>query len=210
MKEVGHDVWILESTRGSYAYWMASADGNILIDTSLPGRASAIQRELETHQATVAHILITHYDVDHIGNLAALAQWSQAQVWLPAGDVPYIVGERPRPGVKRYIARVMKAEVPRSYAMLHAGDAVGPLTAIASPGHTPGHLAFRGPGMLFVGDALAVRRGRPLPPARWLNWRHGLARQSADALLSGFVEGWLLPAHGEPLYWQRKGGQGDD
>ncbi|MCY0899420.1 MAG: MBL fold metallo-hydrolase [Firmicutes bacterium] len=203
MRAVTSGVWLLESTRGSYAYWIESKDGNILVDTSLPGRAPAIQRELTGHGASVQHLLITHYDVDHVGNLASLADWSGAQVWLPAGDVPYIVGERPRPGIKRYIARWLRALPPRTFAVLRAGERVGPLTAVASPGHTPGHLAYRGDGLLLAGDALVARGERLLPPARWLNWQPPLARKTADALLSSFSEGWVLPAHGEPVYWRR-------
>ncbi|NMP23766.1 MBL fold metallo-hydrolase [Sulfobacillus sp. DSM 109850] len=46
------------------------------MDTCLPNRTPAIWHELAG--APVSDILITHYDVDHIGSLAWLAEKSGA------------------------------------------------------------------------------------------------------------------------------------
>lgn len=88
------------------------------------------------------HILITHYDVDHIGNMARISQHFAAAVRIPRQDVPYVTGEKSRPGIKRTIGAVMKVALPSTWSAIDADEIVGRLTALASPGHTPGHLAY--------------------------------------------------------------------
>src|SRR5207302_205323 len=75
---------------------------------------------------------------------------------------------------------------------LVGGDRVGSLEAIPSPGHTPGHLAYRDvrDGTLLAGDALVSLGGlvvagvfRPLRPFVWLfTWDAALACRSAERL----------------------------
>lgn len=196
----------LASTRGAYAYLVvgeasgAGSSAAVLIDTGLPGRAAAILSELAALGVGVlSDIVLTHGDVDHMGNFARLLRATGARGWIPAGDRPYILGLRPRPGVKRVVGAVVHAEVPAAAEDLYDGDCIGRLVAVASPGHTPGHLAFRGPGFLAVGDALTFRAGRVVPSGGLMAWNASLARESASRLLGGFT-GWVLPAHGEPAF----------
>ena len=193
----------LASTRGSYAYLVDGAEP-VLVDTSLPGRADAIIEELRGLDRRPAHIAITHYDVDHIGNMGALAEHYGAALWLPAADVPYILGERPRPGIKRVIGALMRVAPPRSFRLLHSGDRVGSLEVVPSPGHTPGHVAFRGLGCLLVGDALRTTQGGISPSPSLLSRDRIQEAASCRNLTDGF-QGWILPAHGEPLWWPMGG-----
>ncbi len=195
-------VYQLISTRGSYVY-LVTDPVPILIDTGFPGRGKAIVQELQTIGLSVTeiqHIVITHYDVDHIGNLAYLAEQSKALVWWPQVDEPYILGDKLRPGIKRFIAKWVKTALPDHYRSISEGDHVGSLTAISSPGHTPGHLAYAGPGFIAVGDALVTKKGRIKPSPRILSWDFGETRQSARKLLERGQGLWILPAHGEPVH----------
>jgi glyoxylase-like metal-dependent hydrolase (beta-lactamase superfamily II) len=189
----------LTGTRGGYAYYVPGS-APILVDSGLPGRGPAILEECRSFGGPPAHIVITHYDVDHMGSAAWLQDACGATVWVPAGDAPYIAGERARPGVKRVIAKLVRLTPPKAPRILHDGDVVGSLTALASPGHTPGHLAFAGADFVAVGDALTVRGGRPVPLARLLTWDPTRAEESVRALTAGGPR-WILPAHAEPFWW---------
>ena len=203
----------LESTRGAYAYLVrgavgddaGAATGAVLIDTGLPGRARRILDEIAALGGeTVQHIVVTHGDVDHVGNLAEIAAATGASVFVPAGDRGYIMDGRPRPGLKRLVGAIVRTRPPASAEDLRGGDRVGPLVAIDSPGHTPGHIAYAGPGFVAVGDALTIREGRPVPSRGVMAWDAQMARASADKLLAGY-RGWVLPAHQEPIFYDGQG-----
>lgn len=202
MERLTDDVYRLRSTRGSYAYVVEGPE-SVLVDTSLPGRAQAIMDELGALGGSIRHIVVTHYDVDHIGNVVPLAEALGAMVWLPVDDVPYIVGAKPRPGVKRVIAAVSRPAIPVHFQTVASGGRVGPLEAMASPGHTPGHLAFRTEYGLFAGDALTTRNGRVTALPALLAWDRQVEGQSRRQLLQGF-DGWIFPAHGDPLRWTQE------
>lgn len=208
----------LECTRGAYAYLVRGgaggrADGEgdgpdaaassdaVLIDTGLPGRAAAVLAELARLGVTrLGDIVVSHGDVDHVGNAAELAERTGARLWLPRGDRPYVMDGRPRPGIKRLVGAVVRVRVPAAALDLSGGERVGPLVAIDSPGHTPGHLAFAGPGFLAVGDALTLSRGRVLPSRGLMAWDAAKAAASATRLLAGY-RGWVLPSHQEPAWY---------
>lgn len=197
----------LESTRGAYAYLVrAAADsgdagvGAVLIDTGLPGRARRILDEIAQAGERVTHIVITHGDVDHVGNLAEVADATGAQVFVPAGDRPYILEGRARPGIKRLVGAIVRVSAPASARDVRGGDRIGPVVAVDSPGHTPGHVAYAGPGFLAVGDALTIRQGRVVPSSGFMAWDGHASRRSAEKLLAGY-RGWVLPAHQEPVWY---------
>ncbi len=192
----------LEASRGSYAYVVEGPEP-VLVDTSWPGRAAAMLDELREWGGTVRHIVVTHYDVDHMGNVVPLADALGAAVWLPADDVPYMIGNKPKPGVKRLIDAVIRPPVPGKFQPLAHGGEVGPVRAVASPGHTPGHTAYRTDGALFAGDALSTRGGRIIAMPAILSWNRQVETESRRQLLDGF-HGWIFPAHGEPLRWTQE------
>lgn len=194
----GTTVHSLDASRGNYAYLVTDATRRILVDTGLPGQGTALLRELQALERPLTDVVITHYDVDHVGNLARVAAQGPVSVWIPEQDAPYILGDTPRPGVKRLIAALVKTEPPDHWSPVRPGDQIGPLTAVASPGHTPGHLAYQGPGFLLVGDAITTRNGKAGPMSAILAWNPSVMRSTAQSLLDGF-SGWILPAHGEPL-----------
>ncbi len=200
MKEITASVYQLQSTKGSYAYLYMSREGPVLIDTSFPHRAVSIIRELEAQHVRPEYILITHYDIDHIGNLAPLAEHFRVQVFLPVADAPYITGNLKRPGIKRLFGFVVHVKVPSSFKTITAEDRVAGVMAIASPGHTPGHLAYYVDGVLFAGDAIGTRGDLVKSNPRMLTWNIPQEESSRQRLLANF-RGWICPAHGEPVTW---------
>src|SRR5256885_2239975 len=79
--EITAGIHLLQATKGSYVY-LVLGDEPILIDTSFPGRATAILTELEKfglRSTDIAHILLTHQDGDHIGCVQRMASLSNAE-----------------------------------------------------------------------------------------------------------------------------------
>jgi glyoxylase-like metal-dependent hydrolase (beta-lactamase superfamily II) len=150
-------------------------DGVVLIDTGLPRRhgriiegLTSIGRSLDDVRA----ILITHAHVDHAGGAAALAEGSGADVFASSADAAAIEGTEPmspppvldRAAFLKPLFRLLPDAAPVAvHRRLEADDSIlpGDMSAIATPGHTPGHTSYvldRAGGVLFVGDAAVARR----------------------------------------------------
>jgi hydroxyacylglutathione hydrolase len=97
-----------------------------------------------------AAILVTHADVDHIAGVAELAEWSGADVWVPAGEADAL-----RSGVTRGGAPVRPYEPEH---LVRGGETVIVaglrFEVVDVPGHSAGHVAYYLDGRLFSGDLL--------------------------------------------------------
>ena len=198
--EITQNIHLLQATKGSYAY-LVMGDEPILIDTCLPGRSTAILKELETlglKPTDLAHIFLTHHDVDHIGNAHALQQASGAKVWAPQDDVPYILKQRSRPGIKRLMGTFVKVEVPQIDETYTPGQKVGGIEVIPTPGHTPGHVSFLLGDTLFSGDLVMSSKGALNPAPGFLTWDKAALKRSLNEV-KNFSFDWVCTAHGEPV-----------
>ncbi|MGZ5313634.1 MAG: MBL fold metallo-hydrolase [Solirubrobacterales bacterium] len=77
------------------------------------------------------------------------------------------------------------------------GESVGPLTAIATPGHAPDHVSFAAEGVAFVGDLIAGH-GSSIVPSR----EHGGSLPDYMASLSRLLDldlDLLYPGHGPEI-----------
>jgi glyoxylase-like metal-dependent hydrolase (beta-lactamase superfamily II) len=197
--KVGGEVYALDSTSGSFSYLLAG-DHRLLIDTSMPGRYAKIIAELATLGVapdSLNGIVLTHHDIDHMGNAQALKTASGAPLWASAEDRPYIQGQRHRPGIKRVVEMLMKA-TPTHVDHVFSDVPLGDLVAIATPGHTPGHTVFLYDDILFAGDLVIERHGRLLPSPGIMTSDRLALRASLKAV--GRLEfTWVCPAHGVPV-----------
>lgn len=178
-------------------YLVREDDGWTLIDAVVGGQAQAIVQEARRHGLPLARIVLTHAHVDHVGSLDALHEA------LP--DVPVAISERDARflrGDRSLDAQEPQARLRGGYPvcrtkptlLLHEGDRVGSLEVIATPGHTPGHLAFLDTRdrTLIAGDAFQTLGGiavsgtlRPLFPLPALaTWHRELSLHSARKLLA--------------------------
>jgi glyoxylase-like metal-dependent hydrolase (beta-lactamase superfamily II) len=150
-------------------------NGLTLIDTLVSGQADAILEAAHDLNAPIVRIGITHAHTDHVGALDELV------AALPGVEIGIGVRE-----VELLDGSPLKA---RPTLLLHDGCGFGSLQVVATPGHTPGHVAFYDPrdGTLIVGDALQTVGGiavvgwpRPVFPFPSLaTWHRPTALDSA-------------------------------
>jgi glyoxylase-like metal-dependent hydrolase (beta-lactamase superfamily II) len=197
--KITEEVYSLDSTRGNYAYAVLGSTV-MLVDTGRPGQGPGILRDLRAlgvQPGDVRHILLTHHDVDHIGSAAFLQRETGAQVWASHTDIPYILGEKPRYGIKRIVGALMRTPAPAGLKSYPESGEVEGVRVIPTPGHTPGHVCLLYQDVLFAGD-LVMSMGGPLGLSRPLmTWDMDAVRESARKV-GEYDFRWICPAHGQP------------
>ncbi len=142
----------------------------LLVDTGFPGSADALRAALQEVGVAFAHlrvILLTHQDLDHIGNAPVIVRESGAEVWAHPEDAPFIEGVRP---FLKFNPQGLPPEVVQNPPTVKVGrhltdgeyiPVCGGLRVVHTPGHTPGHLSLylEAPRILIAGDALRVVDG---------------------------------------------------
>jgi len=198
--KISETVYMLDCTEGSHVYAILG-DAVTLVDTCMPGRAGAILDELKSlgvQPGQIRRILLTHHDIDHIGSAGALQQASGAEVFAPLEDIPYILGQKPRPGIKKYLSMFWKAGKPADMQAYPEDGSLGDIQVIATPGHTPGHVCLLYQDVLFAGDLVATRSGVIKPSPGVMTWNMPLLLQSIEKVRPLSFR-WVCPAHGNPL-----------
>ncbi|MCG7377294.1 MBL fold metallo-hydrolase [Paenibacillus sp. ACRSA] len=165
-------------------------DGITLVDTGMIGQFAELQSALEEAGAKLhelKRIIITHQDIDHIGNLGALVEAvPDVEIWAHADEIPYLQGKLPlikfTPERRAMLApptlelaEQLLSELPTLpiARILEDGDMLplqGGIQVIHTPGHTPGHIClyFREKQFLLAADELRVVDDElvgPAPPA---------------------------------------------
>jgi len=111
-----------------------SGDGVAIVD---PGDATPVLAFLERSRLTPAAVLCTHHHADHVGGAHAIAARYAVPVYAPRGEridaATDPVGDRDRVALPALGAEFQVLDI---------------------PGHTAGHIAYTGGGMLFCGDTL--------------------------------------------------------
>jgi hydroxyacylglutathione hydrolase len=119
-------IWCLSSTNNPAA---------VVVD---PGDAAPVLSHLHKHRLQLAAILITHKHWDHIGGIQRLIElYPGIPVYGPRNEV--IEGVTVKVGEGEIV------ELQRIGAIFEVLDV---------PGHTEGHIAYLGEGVLFCGDTL--------------------------------------------------------
>ncbi len=193
-------------------YLVREEDGFTLIDTAWPAsQAQAIMQEASKLGLPIARILLTHDHSDHVGSLDALhAALPTIPVAISERDARFLSGDKSldpsEPQVPLRGGYTVCSTKPTQ--LLHEGDRIGSLEVIATPGHTPGQIAFLDTRdrSLIAGDALQTLGGVavsgtlkilfPLPALA--TWHKGLSLESARKLLA-LQPALLAVGHGRML-----------
>ncbi|MBM6383246.1 MBL fold metallo-hydrolase [Paenibacillus sp. 7523-1] len=173
-----------------YPVMLRDEDGITLVDTGMIGQFAGLEAALNkegVQLVDVKRIILTHQDIDHIGNLGALLDAIPGlEVWAHADEIPYIKGEKPLikftperramlpapvlAQADQLLSQLPEIEISR---VLEDGDMLplqGGIQVIHTPGHTPGHIClyFRESEFLLAADELRVVDDElvgPAPPA---------------------------------------------
>ncbi len=145
-------------------YLVLEDDSLTVVDTATSGTENHIAEAAEKLGQPVRRILLTHAHIDHVGSLDALhALYPDAEVIISARDARFLAGDmtldtdEPQDRLRGGFPEIQT----RPTRLLEDGDTVGSLRAVASPGHTPGHMAFwdTRDGTLLAGDAFQTQAG---------------------------------------------------
>lgn len=198
--KVTDNVYALDSTKGNYAYLILGKKP-ILIDTGRPGQGNGILKELKSMNIKpedVENILITHHDLDHVGNLALLEKKTGANLWASKEDIPYICGQKSRHGIKKYLSAIMRPKKPGNILPYSEDEKIEGIKVIPTPGHTPGHVCLLYKDILFAGDLFRTSKGKISPMKSFMNWNDSVLKEST-AKIDNYDFEWMCPAHGEPV-----------
>src|SRR6266699_1008368 len=178
-------------------YLVREDDGFTLIDTTSGGQAQTIMQEARKLGLPIVRIVLTHAHIDHVGSLDALHDaLPNAQVAISERDARFLSGDKSldpsEPQVPLRGGYTVCKTKPA--LLLHEGDRIGSLEVIATPGHTPGHIAFLDTRdrAVIAGDAFQTQGGVAVSGTfEWLfplpalaTWHKGLALESARKLLA--------------------------
>jgi glyoxylase-like metal-dependent hydrolase (beta-lactamase superfamily II) len=156
-------------------YAIAESDGLTLIDTGLARTAGRVLQQVRRAGyalSDVRRILITHAHIDHGGGAHRIQQETGAALMVSALEAGAMRGaeETPRPTNKRFTLMPRTTFEPSPVAReLYDGDRIagvlGDLFAVATPGHTLGHLSYWSPSrrVLFTGDVVLHTLGISFP-----------------------------------------------
>jgi glyoxylase-like metal-dependent hydrolase (beta-lactamase superfamily II) len=198
--KVTEDVYAIDSTSGNYAYVILKPQV-ILIDTGRPGQGKSILHELADLQVKpddIRHILLTHHDGDHTGSAGYLQRASAAKVWISETDLPFLKREMTPTGIKRYISKLMRVEIPNPIETYSQAGEIEGIQMIPTPGHTPGHVCLLYKEVLFAGDLVVNLGGRLRLSPPIMTWDGDLVQASAREV-GKLRFHWVCPAHGAPI-----------
>ncbi len=213
MKSTQHGQYLIQLTRYGMVncYLVREEDGFTLVDTNLAGSANAIIAAAREHDGPIVRIVLTHAHNDHVASLDALKQaLPDVEVAIGARDARFLAGDMSldaaEPQVKlRGGYQPCQTQPTR---LLEPGDRLGSLEVVASPGHTPGHIALLDgrDRTVIAGDAFQTIGGLAvIGTIRWLfpfpalaTWHKPTALHSARAL-QALQPARLAVGHGQVL-----------
>lgn len=117
--------------------WLIRGDSPDRVAIVDPGDAVPVLDALAKQRLTPAAILCTHHHGDHVGGVEELLERYDVPVYGPAQE-----------------------HIPTLTHRLHGGDRIRldmlglEFDVLDVPGHTAGHIAYHGHGLLFCGDTL--------------------------------------------------------
>ena len=194
----------------------------ILVDVGAFGVRRELAKQLRSRDVradAVTDVVITHAHYDHSVNFTL---FPNATVWIGSGELEWAAAQPPGfdPLPELYVRELVAS--PRVKRIENGQTFLPGMTALAAPGHTPGHLLFllegEGKRILFTGDA-AKNRAELLshdPEATddratarasidliWSEWR----KAPGTILVPGHDLSMRLDAKGDPEYiGERKAG----
>ena len=154
----------------------------VLCDTGMPGLLPELKKQMEALDVpfeSINKIIISHHDIDHIGNLKEIKKLlPQAKVYASAVEKPYIEGKKPAvkslENTLRGVPEEHKKDFDDPYGVtvdetVKGGEVLpfcGGVEIIDTPGHCPGHISLlhRKSRTLISNDAVCFLQGKIVAP----------------------------------------------
>ena len=192
-------------------YVVQEEDGLTLVDSTMFSPANDVAALVKRLGKQLRRVTLTHAHGDHVGGVAGLrTMFPGVEISISERDGRILAGDKallptePQTPVKGSFVKVdWKPD-----RLLKPSDRVGSLEAVASPGHTPGHIAFLDvrDRALIAGDAFQTRGGMAVsgdlrllfPFVAMATWNKPTALASAVALRA-LNPSLLAVGHGEAL-----------
>jgi glyoxylase-like metal-dependent hydrolase (beta-lactamase superfamily II) len=193
------------------AWLVREDDGLTLIDTTMKGAGKAIRAAAGELGAPITRIVLTHAHGDHIGALDELAgALPGAEVIISARDARLLSKDKsldPGEPQDKIAGSLPGAKTVPTRTVTH-GDRIGSLEVIATPGHTPGHVAlldtrdqtvFCGDVFSTIGGVASSAKLYPrFPLVRMGTWSPEVDLNSAR-ILRALDPARLAPGHGKAV-----------
>ncbi len=190
------------------------ADTSLLVDTGwgpeYQGRLLEELAEAGVALDSVTHVLFTHLHGDHTGwNLdrsSGQALFPRATYLVPKGDWDHYRAQSPKP--ESFVRDVEPLQQMKRMELVEGERSLSwALTAVPTPGHTPGHtsvaISSGGERGFILGDVvLSPADAEDLTMANGFDWDHEIARGTREATVPRLVReralegGSHLPAPG--------------
>jgi glyoxylase-like metal-dependent hydrolase (beta-lactamase superfamily II) len=191
------------------AWLVPEDDGLTLIDTTMKGAGKAIRAAADRLGAPIVRIVLTHAHGDHIGALDELAAaLPQAEVIISARDARLLTKDKsldPGEPQDKVSGSYTGAKTAPTRTVGH-GDRIASLEVVATPGHTPGHIAlldtrdrtvYCGDVFSTIGGVASSAKLYPrFPPIRMGTWSPAIDLESAR-VLRALDPARLAPGHGK-------------
>ncbi len=192
-------------------YLVQEEDGLTLVDSTIFSPAAEVATLVKQLGKYLRRVALTHAHGDHVGGVAGVRKlYPGVEISISKRDGQILVGDKtvlptePQTAVKGSFVKVdWKPD-----RLLKAGDRIGSLEVVASPGHTPGHIAFLDvrDKALIAGDAFQTRGGIAVsgdlrllfPFVAMATWNRPAALASAVALRA-LDPSLLAVGHGEAI-----------
>ncbi|DAC72605.1 MAG TPA: MBL fold metallo-hydrolase [Thermoplasmata archaeon] len=183
----------------------------VLIDTGMPHKTKKIIRyitdELQRSPSDLKTIILTHCDIDHIGNALELRSLTGAKIAAHPYDAEIIAGKKmrktPKGGMKilfKLLGSFLQVKPFPVDRLINEGDTLSGLAVLHMPGHTSGSIALYDSkrNVLFIGDTLGFRDGVVQGPSKNVTLDMEQANQSVEKLKDlNFTV--MLSGHGAPV-----------
>jgi glyoxylase-like metal-dependent hydrolase (beta-lactamase superfamily II) len=200
VKEAGDGIFQLESTGRLVNIFLVHAEVPVLVDAGAPRDGAAIVEELRAAGTAPELVLLTHADFDHSGGADAVRRAFGASVIAPGAERALLTGEIDRRFFVRMMIRsVNRGRYPKPPSVdrwIEACESVAGLEAIPTPGHTPGHTAYRFGTALIAGDAL-ITGPSFRPPVQMFCFDFDETQRSIEKLADLEVD-LAVSGHGPP------------
>jgi glyoxylase-like metal-dependent hydrolase (beta-lactamase superfamily II) len=192
-----HPIWSDQRLSRPRGRWL-----HALVDTTLGGAAEGLITAATEAGGQIKRIALTHGHLDHVGSLDALKDRLGSNVEISMGelDARILAGEK-----------VVEGKLPGSWPKvktapdnrLTGGETIGSLEVVPTPGHSPGHVAFRDTrdGTVIAGDVVTSFGASPFPTtstfaSRSRPWRPGTGPRTSSQLEPSEPSTLLVVGHG--------------